>query len=136
MVQASLSLGGSVSSGCDIVAPLPSQTNAWQSPGTCMARTVPAATFAAPHLPALHVEVTHAFGGIGQPCGVVHGMPPPPPVPVLELEPPPPPVLELEPPPHPAEPIHSPRSRTRTMVARFMKDLPRTCRMLRGERSC
>ena len=108
----------------------PTHAPAWQVSVLVQAsessHAVPAARAAVPHIPALHVAVTHSFGGSGQSCGVAHGMPPPAPADVdsppepAEVAPPPEPA-EVAPPPHPAARLHSPRTRARTLAACFMR---------------
>ena len=65
------SLGRSVSSFCVVVAPLPSQIAALQSPAVCVATCVPCATGAVPHFSLSHVRVTHSLPGSGQSASTV-----------------------------------------------------------------
>ena len=55
-VHGLLSFGTSLSSACDVVPPLPSQTTLWQSPTVCAMTAVPDAMNAVPQTPALHVR--------------------------------------------------------------------------------
>jgi hypothetical protein len=71
-VHGLLLAGTSVLAATLMTVPIPLQVRTWQSPAVWLGVTVPAAANEKPHLPPVHVRVSHAVSCPGQVAAVVH----------------------------------------------------------------